>query len=455
VKRNVAVLSIGLLLIALLSACSSEMTGEQIYSKLSLSTVEILGEGNGFSSTGSGFFIDDSGTVITNYHVIDGCTSAAILTYAGDTYEVESLLGFDEDLDIAILSTSCKNSTSIEIAEKAVTTGETVYALGSSQELTGTFSEGIVSSAERKVNGSMYIQTTAPVSNGNSGGPLVNSKGQVVGIVSAGLEDGQNINFAIPIDEINSVETDSPISLEELFRSTVEWLSEWQIWYEPEYDSFVLVFELADENEVPMSSDGTIDIRIVNDDGITVYEGTTDFSHRDFDFWYYENDTVEKYQASILIGIQDIETSSCSQGTVYFTLEGEDYYFDETSLPVYDLPLLPISVDIPELPTKLSYCGYDGQIYTTVRIDDISYELMYGDSLYFYYTGEKVYESRGAYDDSCGFEWKLYDAEGYLIETGTVFISGLDTGDKFKNEEAYVFSGITAGQRYKLVLSNY
>jgi len=443
-----------LLMSVLFTACSSQMTGEEIYNKLLPSTVEIYGEGNGFSSTGSGFFIDDAGTVVTNYHVIEGCTEVSVTTSAGSIYTVKSLLGYDQDLDIAILSTSC-NSLPVEIHTGDIKTGEAVFALGSSEALTGTFSEGIISASERSINGVTYIQTTAPVSHGNSGGPLINSNGQVIGIVSAGLEEGQNINFAIPISAVNSIDKENPVSLAEIFKTHVEWLSEWQVWYEPECNCYILVFELADENEVPVSCKGTTYVQIIDNDGTTIFEGDFAFTENDFDYWYYENDTIQKYQACIYIDAQDVLPSTSSQGTLYFTVSGDDFFFEETSMNIYELPILPTVVKLPELPLKLNHLDYYGKITTTVQITDISYEIINGDSLYMYFTGEKTYEAANTYDESCGFQWKLYDAEGYLIDHSSAYISGLETGDKFKNYEGYSFYTITPGQSYTLELLDY
>lgn len=209
-----------ILMICCLSGCSSrnnELTGEEIYAKIANSTVEISAEGNNIYSLGSGFCIDTAGKIVTNYHVIEGCTSAAVTTANGSSYAVTSILGYSKELDIAILSTSMGNSTPVEIAPSTVSTGETVYALGSSLGLTGTFSQGVVSSATRDVDGMSYIQITTPISSGNSGGPLVNKMGQVVGITSAGFSDGQNLNLAIPIGVLEQVSCNNPLSMKELY----------------------------------------------------------------------------------------------------------------------------------------------------------------------------------------------------------------------------------------------
>lgn len=437
------------------SNANETLTAEKIYEKVSPSVVEVTGTSASFTSTGTGFFYDDKGTVITNYHVIEKCTSAKITLSNGESYTVNNVLGYSESKDIAILSTSCTNSVPLKIRTTAVKTGETVYAIGSSLGLTGSLSNGIVSSAEREVEGQTFIQTTAPISSGNSGGPLLDSKGRVIGITTASLVDGQNLNLAIPVAEIDTLSTKNPTTLAKMFPQTVEWISERDFFYYEDYDKFVLVFELADEDEVTMSSSGTVEIRIVNNDGVTVYENTRTFTESNFEEWTY-NETIEKFLASIYIDPNDITPSSSSEGKIYFVVYGDDYYFDESTLNAYDLPTKPIQVTTETLPQKVNFLSYNGSICTTTRIDSITYEVIYDDTLYIYFAGEKTYDSDGNNaSNSCNFTWKLYDSEGYLIDSDTIFISGLTVGDKFRDEIGYAFDCIESGVSYKIEITDY
>lgn len=214
-----------LLTTILLCGCNADNTGlsgEEIFNKLSDSTVEITAANDYQMSTGSGFYIDKKGTVVTNYHVIEGCTEVLVTTNDGGTYSVENVMGYDKELDVAILSTTRKNSLPVEVREELATTGEKIYTLGSSLGLTGTFSEGIVSTAQRELNDKTFIQISAPISSGNSGGPLVDSKGKVLGITSAGFDDGQNLNLAIPISVISQISCNQNYSLEDFYYETAE-----------------------------------------------------------------------------------------------------------------------------------------------------------------------------------------------------------------------------------------
>lgn len=206
-------------LFLLLTSCGTqkELSAEQIYEIAAPSTVEITAESSSLKSTGTGFFDDENGTVITNFHVIDGASEAYITRSDGGKYDVLKVVGFSKELDVAILSTSCKNSTPLKKREEPVKTGEPVYALGSSLGLTDTFSEGIISNESRDIDGLKFIQTTAPISHGNSGGPLLDKYGNVVGITSAGFSSGQNLNLAIPVSEISKVERNVNLSMEKFY----------------------------------------------------------------------------------------------------------------------------------------------------------------------------------------------------------------------------------------------
>ena len=316
----------------------TELTAEEIYKKASLSVVEVTAESTNRVSTGTGFFIDNNGTLVTNYHVIKKCTSAKITLADGRSFVVNEVLGYSESKDLAILSIDCHNSIPLELRKAAVATGEKVYAIGSSLGLSGSMSEGIISTAEREIDGQIFIQTTTPISHGNSGGPLMDGAGMVVGITTASMTDGQNLNFAIPVSVIDSISRNSPTTLPEMFPQSVEWISECDFFYYDDDEAFVLVFQLSDEDEVPMSSKGKVDIRIVNDDGVTVYNKTHSFTEKDF-FEWTENDTEALYLATIYIDPDDILLGTCAEGTVYFTVRGDDYYFDESTLSARGLPI--------------------------------------------------------------------------------------------------------------------
>ncbi len=173
-----------------------------------------------YMGIGSGFFISEDGVLLTNYHVIEESRICKVQTSDGKIYEVSAVLGYDIEKDIALLQVNTKGEkvAFLEIAEELPRSGDAVYAIGSSLGLTGTFSSGIVSYVNREIDGVKFIQTTTPISEGNSGGPLVNEYGLVVGINSASYTEGQNLNLAVEISQYKSLPKMTNMTSEDLFQ---------------------------------------------------------------------------------------------------------------------------------------------------------------------------------------------------------------------------------------------
>ena len=159
-------------------------------------------------SLGSGFIVSADGKVVTNYHVIRNAYSGVVKLANGSFFPVEGVLAADTDKDLAILKVEGKKLPFLNIAPTLdLHVGDQVVAIGSPLGLEGTVSDGIVSALREEAPGKDWIQTTAQVSHGNSGGPLLDMRGNVVGVITWGisLQEGQNLNFAIPSEEVKSL----------------------------------------------------------------------------------------------------------------------------------------------------------------------------------------------------------------------------------------------------------
>jgi len=178
------------------------MSASEIYSKcssavFSIKTYDIEGD---YYSFGSGFFIQESGIAVTNHHVLKNALSAKIILTNGNEFNVSGVLSFDKESDYAIIKVDGSGFEALGIGDSStILGGETIFAIGSPQGLTNTISNGIVSNPSRTDLGGM-IQITAPISAGSSGGALINSYGEVVGVTTASIVSGQNLNFAVPIN---------------------------------------------------------------------------------------------------------------------------------------------------------------------------------------------------------------------------------------------------------------
>ena len=173
---------------------------QQIAKKALVSTVLLVMEdANGQPlSLGSGFFIRN-GQVATNLHVVKGASRGyAKLVGQKTKYDIEGITAVDAKRDLVILKISVPGAQIISLGDSdMVQVGAPIYAVGNPRGLEGTFSQGIISSI-RKVGTDKILQLTAPISPGSSGGPVLNDKGQVIGVSVATFRGGQNLNFAIP-----------------------------------------------------------------------------------------------------------------------------------------------------------------------------------------------------------------------------------------------------------------
>ena len=151
-------------------------------------------------TTGSGFFIRP-GQVVTNLHVMRGARRSEIRTLDGKgrVHQVEGVLAFDEEGDLALLSvpTPPERARSSELSPALPDEGERVFVIGNPLKLEGSVSDGIVSAVREVPGVGKIIQTTAPISHGNSGSPIFNLKGKIVGVVTVKVTNGQNINLGI------------------------------------------------------------------------------------------------------------------------------------------------------------------------------------------------------------------------------------------------------------------
>lgn len=195
---------------------------------------------------GTGFIYNTQGYVITNYHVIEGAYSANI-TINGNTYKVNSVLAYDKTIDLVVLGTEAKGIAPLKICKKEHAVGKTVYAFGSSKGLTSTFSQGIITYVGREIDGVNYIQHDAAISSGNSGGPLINACGEIIGINTMTLRDSQNLNFAIMTKEIDNLVYGNPLTMTEFYEKESDVFKKVKnyIMSEGEYDSENSEYDLS------------------------------------------------------------------------------------------------------------------------------------------------------------------------------------------------------------------
>lgn len=186
-----------------------EMTLQEIYKKVIPSVVSITAVSGSGTATGTGIIMSSDGYIITNYHVVTTATNISVLLTGGEEY-MASPVGGDETSDLMVLKIDAENLTPAEFGDSdASEVGDTVVAIGDplGTELRGTMTDGIICGIQRNISVEdrtmTLMQTNAALNSGNSGGPLVNMQGQVIGIntmkIASSYNSVEGIGFAIPI----------------------------------------------------------------------------------------------------------------------------------------------------------------------------------------------------------------------------------------------------------------
>ena len=206
------------------AASTDPLSVNEIYERAYRGVVEITANGSVESpfgerqqqALGSGFVYDDEGHIVTNQHVVDGASTVSVRLWNGQTYDAE-VVGTDASTDLAVLDVDAPASVLHPIAladSSKVVVGDAVVAIGSPFGLEQTVTSGIVSALHRTVSApndfsiNDTIQTDAAINSGNSGGPLLNAQGRVIGVnaqieSNSGGNDG--VGFAIPSKTVRSI----------------------------------------------------------------------------------------------------------------------------------------------------------------------------------------------------------------------------------------------------------
>lgn len=272
--------------------------------------------------TGSGFFLSP-GKVVTNLHVVRGAVRVEIKTLDGKgrVYPVNGFLAIDDEGDLVLLEIEMpvERGRSTELATNLPDEGEPIFVIGNPLKLEGSVSDGIVSAVREVPNVGRIIQITAPISHGNSGSPVFNLHGQVLGVVTVKVTNGQNINLAIAVARVGQLKQDRLRPLSDLAPKTKGELSESlyrtgleSLWL-GNYDNAVGFFENA-VNKNPKRAEAWIQVGYCklkqgkNQEAIRAYQqalqlkpDNAEFHNKLGDAYYYAGrlrEAIESYTES-------------------------------------------------------------------------------------------------------------------------------------------------------------
>ncbi len=193
------------------SARSQGLSVSAIARKTTPSIVQIKGNSASGPTSGTGFLVSSDGKIVTALHVIEDLQGGTVRLANGELYDAFTILGYDKRKDIAIIKISGFDLPFLELGNSnKVAQGDSVVLIGNPEGLRGTLTAGIISAIRDSQDGTFkVIQTDAASNPGNSGGPLLSSGGQVIGVLDYKIKASENLNFAIPINYVRGILKDS------------------------------------------------------------------------------------------------------------------------------------------------------------------------------------------------------------------------------------------------------
>jgi len=182
-------------------------------------------------SLGSGFLATTDGKVVTNYHVIKDASTATVKLSDGRVFTLNGVVNYDETRDIAVLQLPLYNTQSVTLGDSnQISDGDEIVVIGNPLGLQNSVTTGVVSATNRIIENENWIQISAPISPGSSGGPVFNANGEVIGVTTWGFvgEGVQGLNFAIPINDVKTLLSyNKPATFSELLGSGTSTSTNW------------------------------------------------------------------------------------------------------------------------------------------------------------------------------------------------------------------------------------
>jgi S1-C subfamily serine protease len=178
----------------------------KLFSQKADAIVLIAVEAKDGDKLGSGFFISRDGRIVTNYHLISGARKVVVKTKNGSVYLPQRIVNLDPVKDIAVIQINASPVNYLRMGDSnGVVVGQRVLTIGNPMGLESSVADGLISSVRVSGLGLKLFQISVPLSNGSSGGPLIDLEGNVVAITTASFMKGQNLNFAVPINYVKTL----------------------------------------------------------------------------------------------------------------------------------------------------------------------------------------------------------------------------------------------------------
>ena len=183
-------------------AGAQEAEWESVVNQVKPGVLSIKSEQDDSMSIGAGFIVNPDGYALTNAHVV-GDKETVVVKLSDDKTFTAKVMAIDTENDLALLKLPISNLPTLRLGSGKISEGQPVIAIGAPYGMDFTITRGIISNTNRLLKNKNYIQTDTPLNPGNSGGPLLNNNGEVIGINSAIIALSNSMGFAIPVAKLN------------------------------------------------------------------------------------------------------------------------------------------------------------------------------------------------------------------------------------------------------------
>lgn len=184
----------------------------------SVVVVAVKNKGEWRAQSGSGFIASQDGVIVTDYHLVRRAKKVLVKLHNRKSYKSARLVGADAAKDIALIKIDAAGLKKVSFGDSQnVRVGEQVVSIGNPLGLEASVSDGLISGVREIAPGFKVFQISVPLSHGSSGGPVLNLKGEVIGVATASQDGGQNLNFAVPSDYVKALLDDTERSKNQQF----------------------------------------------------------------------------------------------------------------------------------------------------------------------------------------------------------------------------------------------
>jgi len=234
----------------------------------------------------------------------------------------------------------------------------------------------------------------------------------------------------------------------------VQYIGDRSVQFNDAKKTYEVLWQLSDQNNTPMKAPADVSIKIVNDNNTEVYNKTIQVTEKDYSNWSNKFRDEDFLLGAVEIPINDITPDSKDKGTLYFSVKGDGFSFEEKSFNVYYLPIKQVQISLPQVPLQVSSINWNDEIDTTLEISEI--KSTHDDStITLTFKCTMVYNKDGESEAQSGrFSYRLLDKDSVICDTGDIYTNSMRVGETTYVEKKFYNFDLDFTKDYTLELWN-